>query len=83
MPLPDFWPNNVKLWFVSGEAIFDTYFVISERERHNHLLASFKQDEISRVGHVSLSDVGCTPYTKLKVALIEHYEMNEVTRLNK
>ena len=30
-----------------------------------------------------LSDVGCTPYTKLKVALREHYEMNEVTRLNK
>ena len=25
----------------------------------------------------------CTPYTKLKVALIEHYELKEVTRLNK
>ena len=47
------------------------------------MLASLKQDKISRVGHVILSDVGCTPYTKLKVALIEHYEMNEVTRLNK
>ena len=65
------------------EAIFDTCFVISERERYNHLLASLKQDEISRVGYVYLSDVGCTPYTKLKVTLIEHYEMNEVTRLNK
>ena len=82
-PLPDFWPNNVKLWFVSVEAIFDTYFVISERERYNHQLVSPKQDEISRVRHVILSDVGCTPYTKLKVALIEHYEMNEATRLNK
>ena len=65
------------------EAIFDTYFVISERERYNHLLASLKQDEISKEGHMILSDVGCTPYTKLKVALIEHYEMNEVTRLYK
>ena len=83
MPLPGFWPSNVKLWFVSVEAIFNTYFVISERERYNHLLASLKQDEISRVGHVILSDVGCTPYTKLKVALIEHYEMNEVAQLNK
>ena len=83
LPLPGFWPSNVKLWFVSVEAIFDTYFVISERERYNHLLASLKQDEISRVGLVILSDVGCTPYTKLKVALIQHYEMNEVTRLNK
>ena len=57
--------------------------MISERERHNHLLASLKQDEISRVGHVILSDACCTPYTKLKVALIEHYEMNEVAQLNK
>ena len=71
MPLPDFWPSNVKLWFVSAEAIFHTYFLISERERYNHLLASLKQDEISRVGHVILSDVGRTPYTKLKIALIE------------
>ena len=57
--------------------------MISERERHNHLLVSLEQDEISRVGHVILSDACCTPYTKLKVALIEHYEMNEVAQLNK
>ena len=47
LPLPDFWPNNVKLWFVSVEAIFDTYFVISARERYNHLLASLKGGESS------------------------------------
>ena len=45
------------------EAIFDTYFVISERERYNHQLVSPKQDEISRVRHVILSDVGCTMHT--------------------
>ena len=38
LPLPDFWPSNVKLWFVSVEVIFDTYFVISERERYNQFL---------------------------------------------
>ena len=64
LPLPTFWPNNVKLWFAFVETIFETYFVVSERERYNQLLAALKQDEISRVGHVILSsNIGCGPYS--------------------
>ena len=70
LPLPAFWPNNVKLRFASAEAIFETYFVVSERECYNQLLAALKQDEISRVGHVILSsNIGCAPYSTLKTAL--------------
>ena len=84
LPLPTFWPSDVKLWFASVEAVFQTYFVVSERERYNQLLAALKQDEIfSRVGHVILSsNIGCAPYSTLKTALIEHYELNHVAKLN-
>lgn len=81
--LPDFWPQDVKLWLASIEAIFENHLIFGEHERFNLTISALKQPQITKIGHAILNRSTDTPYISLKIALLKQYQDNDIRRLDK
>ena len=79
--LPEFWENNVSLWFLMMESIFTMRKIESECQSHELLLSSLDLRHIQRVEHVLLDLDTVYPYSYLKTALVKAFGQTEEHQL--
>lgn len=79
--LPIFWINNIDGWFVHVESVFEARKITRERTKFNHLLSALDEKTNARVADLFSKVPADTPYTYLKEAILERFQLTEDQRI--
>ena len=80
--LTKFWENDVSLWFLMAEIIFDMRKIASQYQKRELLLSSSDLRHLQRVEHVLLGLNPMYPYSYLKAALVKIFGQTEEHQLD-
>ncbi|KAJ8704300.1 hypothetical protein PYW08_013024 [Mythimna loreyi] len=80
--IPEFWPENPRLWFYQVEAIL-TPQKTSEANKYFMIVAKLSKDVIQQVADIVASPPESNKYETLKNRLLQIYEESETRQIQK
>lgn len=81
--LPQFWPNDPRVWFVQVESEFAIRRVTSQETKYAYVVSALPPETALEVRDILLkSPKGDTPYDTLKAELIKRTSASEQRRLH-
>ncbi|XP_064483087.1 uncharacterized protein LOC135395930 [Ornithodoros turicata] len=81
--LPDFWPNNVRLWFAQAESEFALKGIRSESTKYHMTIRALSERDISEVADIVANPPTDTPYQYLKQELLQRLQASTTQRLQR
>ena len=68
--IPDFWPEDTKVWFQQVDAQFRIAKITTEQTKFDHVIQKLDRDTVKRVRDLVSSPPERDPYTQLKDRLL-------------
>lgn len=79
--VPNFWPNNAKLFFLQLESSFRISGVTAEQTKFDTLVASLDAETLSHATDLISNPSKETPYTNLKNRLLNEFECSKTRKI--
>lgn len=80
--IPDFWPENPRLWFVQVEAILAPQKT-SDANKYYMVVAKLSKEAIQQVADIVGNPPECNKFDTLKKRLLQIYEESETRQIQK
>lgn len=81
LKLPQFWCNNIQLWFVQVEAAFVLSGITVDETKYASLVASLDEDTLTHVSDIIFQPPNDRKYDTLKERLIAEFAESENRRV--
>lgn len=81
--LPDFWTNNVRLWFVQAESEFALKGIRSESTKYHMTIRALSERDIVEIADIVANPQRSSPYQHLKQELLNRFQASTTERLQR
>ena len=79
--LPDFWPEDVNIWFTQCDAQFRISKVTTKQTKFDYVIQKLDRDTVKRVRNLIASPPEADPYTAMKERLLACYKKSQYEEL--
>jgi hypothetical protein len=80
LKLPAVWTDDIETWFQQAESQFAIRGITTEETKYHHVVAVLTSEVAARARNIIRNPPAFQPYSVLKAALVENFELTEHER---